>query len=111
MEISNQLVFEAQFHTEDQALAAAFLIGDLLEEHEKVEKWSINCEVCPDCGNHAVMKGELETFFPGRDMMDVGLFFSNHVQVMEGFIVGDMGAVVDDDGKGVYDQEKEDPLD
>jgi hypothetical protein len=93
MEESNQLAFETHFNTEDQAQKAALLISDLLEAEDKVSFWSMDYGKCPDCGNHAYLKGTITTLFAGQDLLDVGIVFAETTRVQEGFIVGDVNVV------------------
>jgi len=93
MDIGNKLLLQSEFETEEQALEAALNLGDFLEQHEKVEEWSINYELCPNCGNHVTLVGQVETFFSGPDLVAVGTELGKRTESLQGFMIGDMKPV------------------
>ena len=93
MEACNELEFRIQYSTIEQAIEAAFALGDLLEASEHVESWHAEYELCPNCGKHVALTGTVTTFFSGEALVYVGEAFAGRSQQCEGFLAGAIRAV------------------
>ena len=95
MDIGNELAFEIQYSTEEEAIEAAFQLGDLLEASEHVESWHASYELCPGCGKHVSLSGAVTTFFSGDALVCIGEEVAGKTQQYKGFLAGAIRAVED----------------
>jgi hypothetical protein len=86
--MNDRLAFAVEYASEQEAIDAVFVLGDVFEDMEDVESWQTNYKTDPD-SSHTMFYGFVKIFFGSKESLArTARRMSEVTQATAGFIGG-----------------------